>query len=345
MSNKAFAQSLLNWFELKGRKHLPWQQSPTPYSVWVSEIMLQQTQVKTVIPYYERFMAVFPTLEALAKASEDKVLHQWTGLGYYARARNLHKAAKMIIDDWQGDFPTHIDEVIKLPGIGRSTAGAILSFSFQQRHAILDGNVKRVLSRYEGVEGWAGKAEVAAKLWALAETHTPKNDAAKYNQAIMDLGATLCTRTKPICADCPVYSQCFAFQNGLIDKFPAKKTTKSKPIKQTWMLLLESPNGYWVYKRPSEGLWGGLWSLPQFETLDELENWKVPYNCHISHCQKLDPFRHTFTHFHLDIQTLHIQLDELPSTSKLKSGLWYQPGSENVQIGLSAPVKKILEQA
>lgn len=344
MSTTEFSLALLDWFESHGRKDLPWQQNPTPYRVWVSEIMLQQTQVKTVIPYYEQFMATFPDARALAEAAEDEVLHLWTGLGYYARARNLHKAAKLLIETYQGGFPSTIEAVTQLPGIGQSTAGAILSFSRQQRHAILDGNVKRVLSRYEGVEGWPGKAQVTQQLWQLAEKHTPEEKADRYNQAIMDLGATLCTRSKPRCKDCPVQSHCYAFKNDKVTELPAKKPKKEKPIKEGWMLVLECPKGFWLYKRPSSGLWGGLWSLPEFESKETLDKSLALHDLGKDTLQPLAPFRHTFTHFHLDIRPMRIQLQKAPDGLSLQNGEWHQPLKKNSQIGLSAPVKKLLGQ-
>ena len=214
---------MIAWFAQHGRKDLPWQQDPTPYRVWVSEIMLQQTQVRTVIPYYQRFMQAFPDLRALAAAPLDQVLHHWSGLGYYARARNLHRAAQRIRDDHAGRFPEDIEVVMRLPGIGRSTAGAVLSLACGQRHAILDGNVKRVLARFHAVEGWPGKTAVLEQLWALAEAATPQRDVAAYNQAMMDLGATLCRRGTPECPSCPLQSDCRACKLGRQSEFPAPR--------------------------------------------------------------------------------------------------------------------------
>ncbi len=209
-SAATFSQKIIQWYHIQGRKHLPWQQNKTPYRVWISEIMLQQTQVATVIPYYLKFMASFPTIKALAEAPEDEVLHHWTGLGYYARARNLHKAAKTIQQKYGGEFPKDISQVIELSGIGRSTAGAILSLSLDLPHAILDGNVKRVLSRCYKVSGYTGQAKYEKNMWQLTEQLTPYTDTAYYNQAMMDLGATICTRSKPKCEQCPLASTCLA---------------------------------------------------------------------------------------------------------------------------------------
>ncbi|HET7674262.1 MAG TPA: A/G-specific adenine glycosylase, partial [Gammaproteobacteria bacterium] len=224
MSGDAFSTRLLAWFDCHGRHDLPWQRNPTPYRVWVSEIMLQQTQVSAVIPYFERFTARFPDLPALAAAPLDEVLALWAGLGYYARARNLHRAAQIVCADHGGKLPRDIDALTALPGIGRSTAGAILALSRDERHPILDGNVKRVLARYHGIEGWPGDAAVAARLWACAEEHTPPENCARYTQAIMDLGATVCTRHKPLCALCPQRMECAASREGRQSELPAPRT-------------------------------------------------------------------------------------------------------------------------
>jgi len=225
-STASFATRIISWYDNHGRKTLPWQQDKTPYRVWVSEIMLQQTQVATVIPYYLKFMARFPDVLALANAPDDEVLHHWTGLGYYARARNLHKAAKIIRDDYQGLFPTHFEQVLALPGIGRSTAGAVLSLSLGQHHPILDGNVKRVLARHGAIAGWPGQKTVEEQLWQLTDAFTPQQDIQKYNQAMMDIGASICTRSKPNCAACPVAIDCKAQLIGRQTDFPGKKPKK-----------------------------------------------------------------------------------------------------------------------
>ena len=233
-----FAERLLAWFDDNGRKDLPWQQNVTAYRVWVSEIMLQQTQVQTVIPYFNRFVDRFPDVGALATAKQDEVLSHWSGLGYYARARNLHKAAQQIVLEHGGRFPETLDAVIGLPGIGRSTAGAILALAKGQRHAILDGNVKRVLARFDAIAGWPGKAQVAADLWAIAERYTPDERAAGYTQAIMDLGATLCTRSKPACDRCPVSGDCEALRTDSVEAYPGRKPKVTKPLKTTTMVLV-----------------------------------------------------------------------------------------------------------
>jgi len=290
----SFSNNVLQWFDQHGRKHLPWQKNRTAYRVWVSEIMLQQTQVATVIPYYERFMASFPNVQALANATQDDVLKHWAGLGYYARGRNLHQCAQRVIAEHQGKFPDQVDALEALPGIGRSTAGAIISLSSGKRAAILDGNVKRVLTRYHGTQGWPGKTAVAKVLWEHAETHTPQQRCDDFNQAMMDLGATLCTRSKPNCSACPLQSDCYALATEQQALFPNKKPKKSH---------------YGSIKRS----------------------------------EVTPTFRHTFSHYHLDIQAVLIDIEQpqlgLRSDNQQR---WFSP-YELDNIGLAAPVKKLLE--
>ena len=242
MSSNLFAHAVLDWFDQHGRHNLPWQENKTAYNTWVSEIMLQQTQVSTVIPYYERFMQRFPTVETLASANQDEVLHLWTGLGYYARARNLHKTAQIISQDLQGNFPETVEELEMLPGIGRSTAGAVLSISTGKWAPILDGNVKRVLARFYALDGWPGTTANQKILWQHAENNTPRERVGEYTQAMMDLGATVCTRSKPSCLLCPLQKQCTAFELGKADQLPIPKPKKVIPVKQTYMLMLQQEN-------------------------------------------------------------------------------------------------------
>jgi len=269
-----FTDNLLKWYQVHGRKNLPWQQNMSPYPIWVSEIMLQQTQVATVIPYYQKFMAQFKTLEDLANAPIDDVLHLWTGLGYYARARNLHKTAKIIMQQHNGSFPKDIEDIIALPGIGRSTAGAILSFSRNEYHPILDGNVKRVLTRYLAIEGWPGKKPIENILWQAAQQLTPLTAAPQYNQAIMDLGSSLCSRSRPNCEQCPVKSSCLSNLQGTQSQYPNSKPKKDKPIKQAYMLVhcdkVDKSLRVFLQQRPPTGIWGGLWCFPQYETYQAL---------------------------------------------------------------------------
>lgn len=340
-----FANAILKWYDAYGRKNLPWQQNKTAYSVWLSEIMLQQTQVATVIPYYQRFLQRFPTVTDLANAEQDEVLHLWTGLGYYARARNLHKAAKIVAQQYQGEFPTDIEQMNALPGIGRSTAAAVLSSVYKQPHAILDGNVKRTLSRAFAVEGWSGQKAVENQLWQLAEAHTPQQDVDKYNQAMMDMGAMICTRSKPKCSLCPVADLCAAQKQGNPLDYPGKKPKKEKPTKQTWFVMLHHDNQVWLEQRPQSGIWGGLFCFPQQpeDDLSDLLAKRGIRDEHIRTQQTLIAFRHTFSHYHLDITPILLDLSKQPDViMEAGNGLWYnlaQPES----IGLAAPVKQLLE--
>ncbi|OOF37426.1 A/G-specific adenine glycosylase [Rodentibacter rarus] len=355
-----FAQSVLQWYDKLGRKHLPWQQNKTLYKVWLSEVMLQQTQVATVIPYFERFVETFPNLTALANASQDEVLHLWTGLGYYARARNLHKAAQKIRDEFNGDFPTDFEQVWALPGVGRSTAGAILSSVLNQPYPILDGNVKRVLSRYFSVEGWPGEKKVENRLWHLTEEVTPVEQVADFNQGMMDIGAMICTRSKPKCEFCPLMKDCLAYKNDSWAQFPGKKTKKPLPEKETYFLILSKNGKVWLEQRENTGLWGGLFCFPQFESKEALLAYLA--NEDISHYQAWPSFRHTFSHFHLDIYPIYAELEndrgerenrdwrkvmEKPKEYKpsLSSAVkyWYDPQNSE-QIGLAQPVKNLLTQ-
>jgi len=358
-SAQQFANQVVAWYHHQGRKHLPWQQNKTPYSVWISEIMLQQTQVTTVIPYYQRFMASFPNIKDLANADEDNVLHHWTGLGYYARARNLHKAAKLITNEHNGIFPDDIEQVIALPGIGRSTAGAILSLALNQHHPILDGNVKRVLARNYLIEGYNGLAKFDKALWQLSETLTPATDTAFYTQAMMDLGATVCTRSKPTCDVCPLKTSCLAFANSLQSEFPQKKPKKKIPEKSTIMVIpkitTNTSNKVLMEKRPPTGIWGGLWCFHEVSTKSEIAQLLQSLGlkpCSEKHSQQeLTTFRHTFSHFHLDISPIVIDCtpldkNELAQTnhqeiSEPKQQQWYDLHNE-VSVGLAASTKKIL---
>ncbi|WP_260680340.1 A/G-specific adenine glycosylase [Thalassotalea sp. PS06] len=338
----SFSSLVLSWFAEQGRKHFPWQQNKTPYRVWISEIMLQQTQVTTVIPYYQRFMESFPTVVDLANADEDTVLHHWTGLGYYARARNLHKTAKIIRDEYNGEFPEDIESVIALPGIGRSTAGAVLSLSLNQSHPILDGNVKRVLARYFAEPGYPGQSKFEKALWAYSEELTPKDGAADYNQAMMDIGATVCTRGKPTCELCPVALNCKAQRSGTTDQYPGKKPKKEKPVKRTFMLMFTDGEQVLMYKRPQSGIWGGLWSFYEAESEEQIESVATELGFALHGTEMLDGFRHTFSHFHLDIVPVKLQIEAQPTIiNDHQPQLWYhlQHGAD---IGLAASSKTLL---
>jgi len=337
-----FAERLLCWYDEHGRKDLPWQ-SEGPYRVWVSEIMLQQTQVQTVIPYYQRFVERFPDVNTLADASIDDVLHHWSGLGYYARARNLHKAAQIVRDEHEGVFPDTLEDVQALPGIGRSTAGAILSLAYGQRHAILDGNAKRVLARHAAIEGWPGKTHVANQLWEFAEAYTPTTRVDDYTQAIMDLGATLCTRTKPACALCPLHIDCVAYGRGVINAYPGRKAKQIKPLKETTMLIAINENSVYLERRPAAGIWGGLWSLPEIDSVS-VDSWcERTVGSTATKREQWQTMRHSFSHYDLDIQPVVVQFMQRANTvADRDDALWYclddaPPG------GLAAPVQKLIE--
>ncbi|QBF81909.1 adenine DNA glycosylase [Shewanella maritima] len=354
-SKASFSSRIITWYDQHGRKSLPWQQNKTPYSVWISEIMLQQTQVATVIPYYQTFMTRFPTVVDLANAEQDEVLHLWTGLGYYARARNLHKAAQQVRDMHQGEFPTEFEQVLALPGIGRSTAGAILSLSLGQHHPILDGNVKRVLARHDAIDGWPGKKSVEQRLWQKTETVTPKKDIQKFNQAMMDMGANVCTRSKPKCEQCPIAIDCEAQLQGKQTQYPGKKPKKTIPAKQAWMLVelkLDKATGIMgnspevkLLQRPPSGIWGGLWCFPQFDSQAQLEQFAADNQLTLAE-HELSGFRHTFSHFHLDITPVLVirdnQSNDATKVMEQTPELWYNI-NQRAKVGLAAATERILE--
>ena len=360
--NAPFAQAVLTWYDKFGRKHLPWQQNKTLYGVWLSEVMLQQTQVATVIPYFERFVKTFPNLTALADAPLDEVLHLWTGLGYYARARNLHKAAQVMRDQYSGKFPTEFEQVLALPGVGRSTAGAILSSCLNAPYAILDGNVKRVLSRYCAVNGWPGEKKTEDRLWQLTGEVTPNAQVADFNQAMMDLGAMVCTRSKPKCGLCPLQSNCRANAEQNWQAYPGKKPKKALPERESYFLLLEKDGKVALEQRENAGLWGGLYCFPQFVDKQELLAYLASNG--IQQYQEWAAFRHTFSHFHLDIYPIYARFDDQTNPedvdrsdwkkvaekqnqyqSALLSAVkyWYDPQNPE-PIGLATPVKNLLTQ-
>lgn len=343
MDTLQFSHSVLNWYHRYGRKTLPWQREKSPYHVWLSEVMLQKTQVATVIPYFEKFINHFPDITCLANASLDEILHLWTGLGYYARARNLYKAAQQIVAKYNGNFPNKFEQVISLPGIGRSTAGAILSLSQNQHFPILDGNVKRVLTRYYGIAGWPGKKEVENQLWALSTQVTPANDAQYFNQAMMDLGAMICSRSKPKCELCPLQKGCHAFINHSWQNFPAKKPKQQIAAKSSWFLILQHDNSIWLEKRPPAGIWGGLFIFPQFDTLNALNEWLENSGIVYDKIEQLIPFRHTFSHFHLDVIPIYVTINQFSACMDETQGLWYNL-QQDIKIGLAAPVENLLNQ-
>lgn len=346
LTDASFSEAVLAWFAVAGRKDLPWQQQPTPYRVWVSEIMLQQTQVNTVLGYYQNFMQHFPDLQSLANAPLDGVLAQWSGLGYYARARNLHRAAQLIQQEFHGEFPQDFEHVTRLPGIGRSTAGAILALSFGQSHPILDGNVKRVLCRYHAVASATDVPATSHLLWELASAYTPQQHVGEYTQAMMDLGATLCTRSRPQCPHCPIQAQCVAFQQGNPQAYPVPKARKILPVKTVVFLMLQSPTGaVLLEQRATQGIWGGLWSFPECAEVAEI----LPYctqqlNITVKEYQVWETLRHSFTHFHLDILPVQIAVNQEQSTAiALSNRVWYKVTTP-MKLGLAAPVSRLIQQ-
>ncbi|WP_332768746.1 A/G-specific adenine glycosylase [Phenylobacterium sp.] len=345
MSPTQFSTAVLDWYDRHGRKDLPWQQGISPYRVWVSEIMLQQTQVGTVLGYFERFMAALPNVQALAEAAEDEVLHLWTGLGYYTRARNLQNTARIVMAEHGGEFPRDLEALTALPGIGRSTAGAIASLSMGLRAPILDGNVKRVLARYVAQEGYPGEPKVARQLWEVAERLTPQTRVNHYTQAMMDLGATLCTRSKPSCLLCPLKSGCRAHLLGLEIRYPIAKPRKALPQKRTLMPILANGDGaILLYRRPSSGLWGGLWSLPELDGLDALEPLASRHALRLGERRELNGLTHTFSHFQLAIEPWLIRVEGAGDGVAEADWLWYNLATPP-RLGLAAPVKKLLKRA
>lgn len=339
-----FSNQLVNWYQLHGRKTLPWQLNKSPYKTWLSEVMLQQTQVATVIPYFERFISRFPEVKTLAEAHQDEVLHLWTGLGYYARARNLHKAAQQVVSRHNGEFPTEFDQVLALPGVGRSTAGAVLSLALGQHHAILDGNCKRVLARFAAIPGWPGEKAVEQQLWQLAELITPQGTVAEFNQAMMDLGATLCSRSKPACVKCPLKLKCLAALRGEQSMYPGKKPRKALPQKQSFWLLLQHSNTVLLTQRPAAGLWGGLFGFLEFASEAERQRYISEQQLQVSDTTQLAGFRHTFSHFHLWIQPLLVTLQQMPAVVQEQSGATWFTIDAIPQVGLSAPAKLLFQQ-
>jgi A/G-specific adenine glycosylase len=345
-ASEQFAPRLLKWFRVHGRHSLPWQLDPTPYRVWVSEVMLQQTQVATVIPYYARFMTRFPSIDALAAAPLDEVLHLWTGLGYYARARNLQACAKTLVAQHGGVFPNKLEEVMALPGIGRSTAGAILALSGGQRHPILDGNAKRVLARVFGIAGDPSSTAVLAALWQKAEACTPHREVSAYTQGIMDLGATVCTRTRPACTLCPMNTGCVAALEGRQAELPGRKLKRNRPSREATLLIAQiGSNGstaVLLERRPLSGLWGGLWSPPQFANESEALKWCAQVFGESSESQALAPIDHAFTHFDLRLKPLLVRGRQNSEVLDGSDRLWYQLDSPP-QVGLPQSILRLFE--
>ncbi|WP_019894996.1 A/G-specific adenine glycosylase [Hydrogenovibrio halophilus] len=353
-TESSFAQRLLAWFDRFGRHDLPWQSDKSPYRVWVSEIMLQQTQVKTVVGYYQRFMQAFPDVWALAEADQETVLSYWAGLGYYARGRNLHKAARQLVQEHNGRFPQTLEGLIALPGIGRSTASAILAISHNQRLPILDGNVKRVLARFDAVATWPGEKATENALWQRADQLMQTDRPGDYTQAIMDLGATVCTRSQPSCDACPFRSDCRACLTGQVATLPKRKPKKSKPTRHAivWLWRLQGTHKIWLVRRPQQGIWGGLWSLPEVrleETVSSQEALQQRQTLIKSRVESLpvaasdliewETFQHTFSHYHLMITPVALTLNQAPQ----EDGQWLSV-EEALARGLPAPIQKVVQR-
>jgi A/G-specific adenine glycosylase len=337
-----FAAKLVAWQKQHGRHDLPWQGTRDPYAIWIAEIMLQQTQVATVIPYYLRFLASFPDVAALAAAPLDEVLRRWSGLGYYSRARNLHRAAQAILVEHRGRFPRRLEEVAALPGIGRSTAAAICVFAFGRRHAILDGNVKRVLARCRGVKGHTGARKVADMLWREAERRLPRRNVEAYTQGLMDLGATVCKRSSPHCTVCPVHGGCIAYRRGWTGKVPAPRPRKRLPHKRAVMLAMMRAGEVLLEKRPPSGIWGGMWCLPEAAQKTDIEAYCLKrFGAHVIEVEELPRIAHGFTHFKLDIRPLRLRVSALVPDAAEPGVLWL-PLEEARSAAIPAPVRRIL---
>jgi A/G-specific adenine glycosylase len=339
---KSFASRIIRWQQSHGRHSLPWQASRDPYRIWLSEIMLQQTQVATVIPYFERFVARFPDLPALAAAHEDEVLSLWSGLGYYSRARNLHAAARAIIHRHEGKFPVDSAAIERLPGVGRSTAAAVAALAFGQRCAILDGNVKRVLARHGGVTGWPGDKKVENELWQRAESLLPLRDVEAYTQGMMDLGALVCTRSQPACKDCPLKDDCSARIQSRTADLPTPRPRRVLPERCVQMLLLLDRGELMLEKRPARGIWGGMWSLPEIPPgVDPASHCDAHFGLTVQAQLPLNDFSHSFTHFKLHIQPVQVQL--APRRTSPPGRVWLHP-TDALDAALPAPVRKLVAQ-
>lgn len=339
---RSFSSRLVSWQRRYGRHDLPWQGADA-YRVWLSEIMLQQTQVITVIPYFQRFVASFPTLAVLAAASEEQVLTHWSGLGYYARGRNLHRAAQIIVGTYGGEFPRKFEQILMLPGIGRSTAAAICALAHHERRAILDGNVKRLIARYAGIAGWTGDGEVEKKLWQIAEELLPRHEIARYIQAQMDLGAKLCTRSSPKCGECPVSADCVAFQSGRVSELPSPRPRKVMPERQSTFLLLMSGRDILLEKRAPKGIWGGMWCPPElFDGLVDESDYVHRCGIDISERITLARFNHSFTHFKMNIIPVLLRVKNKPDLA-LQNGCMWIDMEQALHGAIPTPVRKMLK--
>ncbi|HWQ38610.1 MAG TPA: A/G-specific adenine glycosylase [Burkholderiales bacterium] len=339
-----FAERIIEWQRRAGRHDLPWQRGRDAYRIWLSEIMLQQTQVAAVVPYFERFAARFPDVASLARAAEDAVLQMWSGLGYYARARNLHRAARLIMERHGGRFPHRFEDIAALPGVGRSTAGAIAVFAFGQRHPILDGNVKRVFARYFGIDGYPGEAAVARQLWARAQAALPQANVDAYIQGLMDLGATVCTRARPRCADCPLAPECVAHREARVDSVPAPRPRRVLPQRAVRMLVLRRAPEVLLERRPASGVWGALWCFPELaEALDADETAWERFGARIGRWRMLPPVNHAFTHFRLEIRALLGDVTTVEPRAQSPGFVWLSV-DRALGAAIPSPVRAILRR-
>lgn len=338
---RSFAAALIDWHTVHGRHDLPWQITRDPYAIWVSEIMLQQTQVATVIPYYRRFIDRFPDIKHLAVAPLESVLKLWSGLGYYSRARNLHRAAQTIMHEHGGRFPTTYERVVALPGIGRSTGAAICAFAYGERRAILDGNVKRVLTRHFAIEGYPGNRDVEARLWRRAEALLPSAEIGTYTQALMDLGAAVCTRHNPQCTSCPVVVGCLARVRGLVNLLPTPRPRKALPQRKSVMLVLAHEGQILFERRPESGIWGGLWCLPETSGEELKSLCLARYGAHVADECTLAHVKHGFTHFSLTIDPRLMRVTEVQPRAMEANQIW-MPLEEAISAAIPAPVRRIL---
>jgi len=344
LADDGFATRLLSWFDRQGRHDLPWQHPRTPYRVWLSEVMLQQTQVATVIPYFERFLQAFPDLPALAAAPADAVMARWAGLGYYTRARNLHAAAKLCLERHGGDLPHDFDALLALPGIGRSTAGAILAQAWGERFPILDGNVKRVLARLHGIDGWPGLPAVEKAMWALAQAHLPHARLADYTQAQMDFGATLCTRANPACVLCPLQDDCRARREGRTAALPVARPGKVLPERSAFVLLAEDAQGrILLARRPPTGVWATLWSLPQADDEDGARDWSARHLQGGWDAEALPELPHAFSHYRLRLQPRRLRAVAPRPMVGDNPDLRWVAREELHAFALPAPIRRLID--
>ena len=343
MARQKISPALLKWFNAHGRHDLPWKKQPTPYYVWVSEIMLQQTQVATVIPYFDRFIQAFPTVHALANTDIDTVLSHWSGLGYYARGRNLHRAAKIICQQHDGKIPPDKEKILALPGIGKSTAHAIMAIAFKQRYAILESNVKRVLSRFYAISGDPKQTITLKKLWQLAQDNTPAKNVDAYTQAIMDLGATICKKSKPKCTICPIAYACIAKKQQAQHQYPTATAKKSRPLRKTIFMILQKKSGeILLQKRPPSGVWGGLWSFPECPHDSDIQHYlSATIGTNATITKKMPLIKHTLTHFTLQIAPVRLIVKNYSQIADIQDQQWHL--LENaLKLGLPTPVKNLL---